>query len=334
MPAARIIESAALFGVLRFDMPDRTLSGGTMKIAAAQLRALSLGFTVLGATALSFSATPGRATSVTEPGVTMGSPAGANPPAGLYFVNLANWGIGVDPLIDRTESAGVEIPLFIWSTGWNFFGASYAAAAGAIFEDIGFHQTSYLRGVYNPFIEPLILSWDLGNGFHVSFGENIYLPINSEVAPNSSVPGVFTSAASFEQRVAVSYLAYDWVLSANGIFGIQTNDAAGVKAPDYANLDVTAAHKFGKWTLGFDGYGAWDLETTGIAEKQARGEAIGVGGLLAYDFGVVNVAVEATHQVVTHGTTNLPRDDTRVWTIVQIPIWTPPAAAAPVVAKY
>jgi hypothetical protein len=297
----------------------------------------------LGAAALCVTALPAAAASFTQPGGTMGAPAGANPPPGLYFANALNYGIGrglPGASFDDSTAVGVEVPIFIWVPGWNFLGATYAAAVAAPLVDVGIRSPghladTYLRGVFNPDVNPITLSWNLGNGFFVSFGEHIYIPINSEVVVASSAAGVVSSAASFEQRVAVSYIANDWVLSANGIFGIVTNDGVGIKGPDYANVDWTIAHNFGKWQIGAVGYGAWDLETTPINFAVGKAAAVAVGGLVGYNFGVVNLQLMATHQVVTHGDTNYGREDTRVWSTLVIPIWNPPAPTPqPLVAKY
>jgi len=310
-----------------------------MKLTTNRLVGLGLGAAALCATAL-----PASAASFTEPGITMGAPAGAVPPAGLYFANLANYGIGQNfpgGVPGDTAAVGVEVAAFIWSSGWNFLGASYAASIAFPFVDVGIRSPghvadTYLRGVFNPDINPVTFSWNLGNGLFVSFGEHIYIPINSEVVVGSSAPGVVTSAASFEQRVAISYIGNDWILSANGIVGIVTNDAAGVAIPDYANIDWTIAHTFGKWELGVVGYGAFDLNTTPVNAAVGRGVAVGIGGLVGYNFGPVDLVLEATHQVVTEGATNLAINYTRVWTTVVIPIWnpTPPPPPHPVVAKY
>jgi hypothetical protein len=296
------------------------------------------------AAALSATALPAAAASYTQPGATMGSPAGANPPPGLYFANALNYGIGKElpgkfPDGDST-AVGVEAPILIWVPGWNFLGATYAASAAFVVVDVGVRSPNhaadtYLRGVFNPDINPITLSWNLGNGFFVSFGEHIYIPVNSEVVVGSSNAGVVSSAPMFEQRVSVSYLANDWVLSANGIVGIGGNDGVGVKSPDYVNVDWTIARNFGKWQVGAVGYGAWDIETTPINAGVGKASAVGIGGLVGYNFGVVDLQLRATHQIVTHGDSNYGREDTRVWSTLVIPIWNPPAPAPkPLVAKY
>jgi hypothetical protein len=302
-----------------------------MKTISNKLIAMGIGAAALVATAL-----PAAASSFTQPGATMGAPAGANPPPGLYFINAANYGVsGVSP----TESVGVEVPIFVWSTGWNFLGASYAASVAFPFVEVGIHNVTYLRGVFNPAITPIDLSWNLGNGLFVSFAETIYVPIASDTNGTNSPAGV-VSGASFEQRVAISYIGNDWIASANGIFGIVTNDGDGTRGADYANVDLTLAHVFGKWTFGAVGYGAWDLNgglgTVGF-DNSAAGRAVdvGAGGMLGYNFGPVDLTIKATHEFITHGNSAYGKDDTRIWTTIVIPIWNPaPPAPRPIIAKY
>jgi hypothetical protein len=274
-------------------------------------------------------AVPTQATafSFTQPGGTMGQPLGTAPPAGLYFTNLANWGLATNTALDHTTELGYVVPGFLWSSGYKILGASYSALVIATFEDTGTSRASYLRGVFNPAIVPISLSWNLGNDFYVSVQETTYLPLNTEVAQ----PG-----AGFEQAVSFSYTGHDWVISANNIFGVTTTGAGGLKEPDYYNIDATLAHNFGPWQVGVVAYGSFDLETTLINASLGRGKAVGVGGLLGYTFSN-NIALVfmADHQVLTEGATEYLKDDTRVWTSISIPVWTPPAPAPkPVTAKY
>src|SRR5262249_36104161 len=105
------------------------------------------------------------AISFTQPGGTMGQPLGTAPPPGLYFSNLANWGLATNAALDHTTSLGYAVPAFLWSSGYKILGASYSALVIATFEDIGTSRTTYLRGVFNPAIVPISLSWNLGNDF-------------------------------------------------------------------------------------------------------------------------------------------------------------------------
>jgi Putative MetA-pathway of phenol degradation len=181
-----------------------------MKSTMSKVLASGLGIAALCATAL-----PAAASSFTQPGATTGAPAGANPPPGLYFVNAANYGIGT------ATAVGVEAPIFLWVPGWNFLGATYAASVLEPFVEVGVHKTTYLRSPFNPFVNPVTLSWNLGNGLFVSFAEGIYIPVAEEINGTGSATGV-VSGAAFEQRIAVSYIGNDWIASANTIIGLET----------------------------------------------------------------------------------------------------------------
>jgi Putative MetA-pathway of phenol degradation len=276
---------------------------------------------------------PALAVSWTTPGATMGVPAGFVPPEGLYFVNATHWGSSAG---NPSISAGSETPILIWTTGWTFLGANYAASAFWAGAEVGVEKQVYIRGMFNPYVNPITLSWNLGNGFFASYGFGVYLPTKSEITFSSS-PGTATSGAAFENRLALSYLANNWIVSANTITGITTTDAAGFSTPDYFNLDLTFAHTFGKWELGAVGYGAWDLNLTPLgALHGGKGQELAIGGLVGYNFDVLDIYLEATHEIVNKGWSYFGKDDTRVWAIVTIPIWnpTPPSVPKTLAAKY
>jgi hypothetical protein len=301
-----------------------------MKTTSTKLLALGVG-----AAALCASALPAMATTYTEPGITCGAPAGFNPPPGLYFINLDSYGIGQTAAggLGPSEELGVGVAAFAWVPGWNFLGATYAASVALIGVEVGLHNTTFLRSPFNPDVNPIQLSWNFGNGFGISFGEHIYIPVREENNGSASPAGV-TSAASFEQRVAVSYIGNDWVLSANGIIGIVTKDSAGGQSPDYANLDLTIAHTFGKWELGVVAYGSWDIQTTAENAAVGRGATYGAGGLLGYNFGPVDLTLKLTDAFYNAGAFAFPKNDVRFWTTIVIPIWNPAPPPRPVIAKY
>jgi hypothetical protein len=294
-----------------------------MRINGNKLRSI-----ILGLVALCAAASPAASISWTPPGVTMGIPAGAVPSPGLYFGDLAHYGTS------PTKTVSSDVPFFIWSPGWHFLGATYAASVVFPLIEIGLTGSTkkYFDAPFNPLIIPMTLSWNLGEGFFVSVSEGGYVPVNTATAFSTS--GV-TSGAAFETRSAISYLHNDWILSANSILGLTTADAVGLRQADYLNVDWTAAHTFGKWELGAVGYGAWDIETTAANKATGRGRLVGVGGLVGYNFGVLTLTLEATHAVVQGGNTNYGKDDTRVWSSLVIPIWTPtpPAGQGSVSAR-
>jgi Putative MetA-pathway of phenol degradation len=291
---------------------------------------LCLGFS---AAALCAAALPAAGASWTQAGATTGSPAGFLPPPGLYFVGAVNYGVGKQDARDLpdgsglADASGIASQGFLWVPGWSFLGAKYAMSVTAIEIESGFHNSFYKRGFYNPVVSPINLSWDLGHGFGFSVGEGIYLPLTGTDEHN---PG-----AGFEQHFNLSYVANDWVASINGWYTLSVADAGGFSEPDTLNIDYTLAHNFGKWQLGIVGYTSWDTTLTSANRALGKGEDIGIGGLVGYDFGPVNLQLKATHELVSHGDSQYEAEDTRVWVTLVIPVWTPtPAPTKALVAKY
>lgn len=273
---------------------------------------------ILALAALSGSVVPTLAASWTPPGVTMGLTMGAALAPGVYVSNLTHYGQG------DIKTITADIPSFTWSSGWKVLGASYSASL--VLEALELHITSPVSvnkyGVFNPLLIPVILSWDLGQGFHASWSEGIYLPIDTDVAFTSAGE---TSGTGVETRFALSYLSQDWVMSANTILGTVTSDTEGVKQPNYFNIDWSVARKIGKWQVGAVGYGAWDIETTETNAAVGAGHTVGIGGLVGYDFGGPKLLLEATRSVDQGGATNYAKNDTHVFARMSFPIWQPSA---------
>src|SRR5260370_36907545 len=103
-------------------------------------------------------ATSAFAGSVTQPGETVGLAVGAPLPQGLYFVNTGDWGRRSDVDV----SSGVDIPVIAWSTPWTIFGGRVQFLIAGPVVEVGVHNTTYLRGVYNPLVSGQLAS-DLGN---------------------------------------------------------------------------------------------------------------------------------------------------------------------------
>src|SRR5271168_1565390 len=125
-----------------------------MYSGANKLLAVSLAAAALSATAL-----PAVAASWTQPGATMGVPLGVAPPPGLYFIGDVNYGVGSG---SPSISSGTAVESFLWVPGWHFLGATYAAAFTVLEPEVGVNHQNYIRGVFNPEIIPISLSWNLG----------------------------------------------------------------------------------------------------------------------------------------------------------------------------
>ncbi|GLK68059.1 transporter [Hansschlegelia plantiphila] len=279
----------------------------TIKIAAA-------GAFMLGATT-----TAAFAGATAQPGETAGLAAGAPLPEGVYFVNTLDWGVRKLPGTDAKLL--VDIPVLAWSTPWTILGANFQVlgALPMIHSDAG--TSDY--GLYNPFAA-VRFAWDLGGGFGASYLSGFYF--------NAGDKGIRVPATTWRQDFAVSYTGDGWNLTANLLWGI-TFDTSKYSpfnsTPNGFNLDLTATKTFGKWEVGAVGFGStqYDLPT-GYGGKQKQ---FALGPLVGYNFGPVILQAFVTRDVYQR---NMGGKDTRFWSRIIIPLWTPTPAAAPLVTKY
>ena len=273
-----------------------------------------------GALLVCTTASAALAGSVTQPGETVGVPAGAPAAPGVYFVNTADWGCR-NTAPDST-CLGVDIPVVEWATPWTILGGRLQFLAASPVVEVGVHHTNYLRGVYNPLFGGM-LAWDLGNGFNFSYFVGAYFDVHTEVG---------WSSTSLNQRFAFTYARYGWNLTANVIWGIERDSVtdrpqiSGCPAtsalqgcnPNFVNVDLTATKEFGKWQIGPVAYYSTDLNSP--LEGYQRQRQLAVGGLVGYNFD--NKIILQTYLTTEVYERNYGAADTRLWTRVIIPIVT------------
>ncbi|HLK83325.1 MAG TPA: transporter [Xanthobacteraceae bacterium] len=249
--------------------------------------------------------------SVTQPGETVGVAAGAPLPPGLYFVDTSDWGVrSTSP----DTAVGVTIPVLAWSTPWTLLGARLQFLVATPAVEVGVNNTSYVDGMYNPFFGAQ-LAWDLGGGFGFSYLLGAYAGVKTPVGFDST---------SLNQRFALSYTANGWNLTANTIWGIQSQAVTTTVNPDFVNVDLTATKKFGKWELGAVGFYSSDVSSPFAG--YLRQSQFALGGLVGYDFGPVILQAYLTRDVAE---SNYGGFDTRVWGRIIIPLGNPFATPAP-----
>jgi len=266
--------------------------------------------------------------SVTQPGETVGVAAGAPLPPGFYLVDTTDWGCrNTKP---EGTCVGVTIPVYAWSTPWTILGARIQLLAATPAVDVGVNDTFYKAGWYNP-LTSTQLAWDLGNNWGFSYLIGEYWDVNSPTAWNT---------ADLNQRFALSYTGYGWNLTANAIWGINSNNVGSRPQlspcpassqfpnnscnPNFLNVDLTATKKFGKWEFGPVGYYSTDLSTP--VPGYLKQKQFAVGGLVGYDLGPVIIQGYMTTDVYQK---NYGGTDTRGWVRLIVPLGDPFAAAAP-----
>ncbi len=115
----------------------------------------------------------------------------------------------------------------------------------------------------------------------------------------------------------------------------------GLKAgPDYVNLDLTATKTIGKWEVGAVAFGSWDVSDISLAANgfvpYAKQSQFALGGLVGYNFTGISLQAYLTRDVFTDNYFNPSFEcttigvcskayETRFWTRVVVPLWSPPA---------
>jgi hypothetical protein len=210
--------------------------------------------------------------------------------------------------------------------GWNFFGATYSALFAFPFNSVsvasapsaGFPGVSY-AGVHNSFIAPIRLQWNLGNGFFAQAGAGVYIPDGNVSGPLGD-SNVGSPYYTIQPDFVLSYVKDGWNLTAYTYYEYNTqNQKSGYTSGDIFHADLTATKQFGKWTVGpvayyagqvtsdrssatFDTYLDASIPVPGGIHGFNAGkfEQFAVGGLVGYDFGLANLTVYATEDVVSH----------------------------------
>jgi hypothetical protein len=273
---------------------------------------------------------PGQS-SQTKSGITLGASA-APLPDGLYMIDHAfYYGFGLTgpgiatanaPPRGFAPEASADL---LWVPGWNFLGGTYSALFAFPFNAVsvasvpsaGFPGVSF-AGVHNSFIAPLRLQWNLGHGVFAQAGVGVYVPDGNVSGPlgNSNVGAPYYTV---QPDLVLSYVKDGWNLTAYTYYEHNTkNERSGYISGDIFHADLTATKQFGKWTVGpvayyaaqvtsdkssatFDTYLDASIPVPGGIHgfNAGRFEQFAVGGLLGYDFGLANLTVYATDDVLS-----------------------------------
>ncbi|ABD86205.1 SphA family protein [Rhodopseudomonas palustris] len=268
--------------------------------------------------ALAASAAANAAESITplQPGATTGVPNAALPPPGLYFSSDVDYAWGTmrnnsgavshvpadnNPNI---KAANVEaVAALMWSTPWEVFGANYGMA---IAQPIKFaHNTItdplaasdwHAAGLVGTVVTPIILSWNMKNGFFIGAGFSIATTDGKVSDVWDAQRGKYVLSKSniadnywtFQPNFAISYIKDGWTLSANNVFDFNTkNTTTDYQTGKTYYLDVTVAKRFGKWNIGAVANYTQQYENDsqfGVSLANTKVQHVMVGPMVAYDF--------------------------------------------------
>jgi hypothetical protein len=262
------------------------------------------------------------------PGDSVGSPAGALPPPGYYFVDQnvlinggpVNGGSGSFKAPVNVSSY-LNIPTLLWSTGWSILGSDqYVMALTQPFlspQSLTVAGTSYTStGAFNTIFSPINLNWKLPNSLFAKVGLAIYADdgyITEDTLASGKKVLAPTSVANdywtFEPDFGLSYLQGGWDFTGHVVLDFNTeNNATKVQSGDIFYLDLTAGKSIGKWIVGAGGNFTQQFtcdsgsgNTAGCNEVQR----VLIGPYIGYNFGPVELDAKAMFAVHTENGANL-----------------------------
>ena len=326
------------------------------QIALAGLAALAVGGTASSAFAEQAGTFQNRLN-----GATIGLPLGALPPPGLYsgletaYLGLAGQNGGKRQPGRRTcctcGSASRSVPL---RAGLEFLGRHYSAWAWckpstcstssrrrATLTLARRRSIAHGEVLANTTFSPMNLSWNLGGGWFYSVSFNFMAPDGSRWVGTPN-PDYWT----LEPAMAISYLANNWVLSANFFYDVnpRSNGPCCVAVGLTGGGPITSGNTL-LWRLHLastrsaSGRSARLLtsksQTTGdtgpgcaIPGNCGNLRTVDVGGLVGYDFGPVDIQAWVTQSVFRQDAI----DGLTFWSRIGFKLWGP-EAPKPLVAK-
>lgn len=302
--------------------------------------------TVLGAATLIAAGTgqasafePGGAQWTQKPGATLGAAAEA-PPPGLYMIDQAFTYQTAITGAPGTPAVHVNVGAtgFLFAPGWTFLGGTYTAVAVLPFVDVG-SPVGPVAGVFNTFINPLQLTWKLGD-FGVTADLGFYVPDGSVSGP-AGLSNIGLPWLTIQPELRVGYYKDGWAFTANSYLELHTkNTITGYTSGDVFHEELTFTKTFGKWTVGPVAYYVGQVSNDSNP-LGAYGGAIGnkysiwaAGGLLAYNFGPASLTVWVADEVsaTTSGGTVATPTSLKGWTAfatLSYQVWHPEAPVAP-----
>ena len=261
---------------------------------------------------LSTSVLGARAASVLQPGGTLGIPAGAPLPEGVFFNNISSYGAR-DNTLARTE---INLTAIIWSTPFSFYRTRVEFLY--LVPTVAVTNTAADSLFANPQLFGSYLAHDFGGGFGGSYFAGVRVA-------ETSTP--LFKQSSFEQRGALSYTGNGFDITVDAISGLYTSRTAYA---NWFNLDITATKKFDKFEIGGIAFGSSDLNTPRVGYKRVG--QIAAGGLVGYNFGKFTLQAMVTRDVTTH---NYTGKETRGWLRLIVPLYLAPVAPLPPIrARY
>lgn len=271
------------------------------------------------------------------PGQTLGLANAVSPPPGLYLMNRVAW-YDAQLRDDEGRAMGQQVTArseaiqLTWVPGIKVLGADYKTFVNLPFVDqtvkrtapaagrVGTYHTS---GIADPKVQPLDLSWNLGDGWYIGTGLGVYVPVGTyHTGADINIGQHFWTV---EPGVAVTYLKDGWNASVHALYDVNSEN----KDNHYTSGDQMFVNA--TLTRNLDG---WDVGPVGYYQKQVtedrnnggtdtfRGttaspaEQVAAGLLASHALGPAKITAFVTHDIEARNT--LGGD--KFWLNVSLPL--------------
>lgn len=271
------------------------------------------------------------------PGQTLGLANAVSPPPGLYVTNRLAW-LDAELRGDDGRAVGQHATVrseaiqLTWVPGVTLLGADYKAFVNLPLVDMtvtrnpgapgrpGRYHTS---GLADPKVQPLDLSWSLGDGWFVGTGLGVYVPVGTyHVGADINIGQHFWTV---EPGLALSYLKDGWNASLHVLYDVNSeNQANHYRSGDQVFVNATLTANVAGWDVGPVGYFqkqvTEDSNEGGLATfggtAAAPAEQVAAGLLASHTLGPAKVTAFVTHDIEARNT--LAGD--KIWLNVSLPL--------------
>lgn len=201
------------------------------------------------------------------PGQTLGLANAVSPPPGLYLMNRLAW-YDAQLRDDAGRALGQHVTVrsealqLTWVPGVTLVGATYKAFVNLPLVDMTVTRTSpatgrpgryHTSGLADPKVQPLDLSWSLGDGWFVGAGLGVYVPVGT-YHTNADI-NIGQHFWTVEPSLAVTWLKDGWNASAHLLYDVNSeNKANHYRSGDQVFVNATLTYNIAGWDVGPVGY--------------------------------------------------------------------------------
>jgi len=282
-----------------------------------------LGIFVLAATMPDARAREPGIAPVTPPGLTLGLPIAVSLPEGVYLTQRSSYYDATlyNPAGQKngeTASVFANSSQITYVPGLMILGATYKAFILVPLVDEWIDRTTPASGrtgkynqldFANPKIQPIDLSWNLGNGFNVSTGVGVYVPLG-QYTPGAAI-NLGADFYTVEPSVGFTYLKDGWNASFQTVYDTNTrNNKLRYLSGDQIMFNATVTKDFGGFNVGPVAY--YQRQITGDVNDGGRTtfggrtfsapSNLAFGALVSHRVGSAIVTAYVTDDVAWHNT--------------------------------